>query len=64
MSVKNLGRLGVPFHGPVIHRGLGHQGNHILRDPLPKYDIIRHGVGLHLGLHFNVEDLQSFLGWK
>ena len=61
MSVKDLCRLGVSFHGPVVHRGLCHQGYHVLRDPLPEYDIICHCVGLHLGLHLNIEDLQSLL---
>ena len=39
-----------------------HKSNSIERDPLPEDDVVRHGVGLHLGLHLNVEDLQGFLG--
>ena len=62
MSVEYLGRGAIPLHAPVEHRGLGHQGDHVLRDPLPEDDVVRHGVGLHLGLHLNVEDLQGFLG--
>ena len=46
----------------MVHRGLRHQGDHVLRYPLPEDDIVRHSVGLHLGLHLNVEDLQGLLG--
>ena len=38
--------------------------NHFLRDPLPEDDIVGHRVGLHLGLHLDVENLQRFLSWK
>ena len=62
MSVEYLGWGAVPLHAPVEHRGLRHQGDHVLRDPLPEDDVVRHGVSLHLGLHLNVEDLQGFLG--
>ena len=62
MSVEDFSWLAVPLHRPVIDRGLRHQGHHVLRDPLPKDDIIRHGVSLHLGLHLDIEDLQGLLG--
>ena len=62
MTVEDLSRGGVALHAPVEHGGLSHQGDHVLRDPLPEDDVVRHGVGLHLGLHLNVEDLQGFLG--
>ena len=62
MSVEDFCWLAVPLHGPVIDRGLRHQGHHILGDPLPEDDVIRHGVRLHLRLHLDIEDLQSLLG--
>ena len=62
MSVKDLGWLTVPLHGPVVDRGLRHQGDHVLRDPLPEDDVVRHSVGVHLVHHLNVENLQGFLG--
>ena len=62
MSVEDFCWLTVPLHGPVVDRGLRHQGDHVLRDPLPEDDVIRHRVRLHLGLHLNVEDLQRLLG--
>ena len=62
MTVEDLRRGGVALHAPVEHGGLRHQGDHVLRDPLPEDHVVRHGVGLHLGLHLNVEDLQGFLG--
>ena len=62
MSVEDFCWLTVPLHGPVVDRGLRHQGDHVLRDPLPEDDVVRHRVRLHLGLHLNVEDLQRLLG--
>ena len=64
MPVKDLDWLGVPLHAPVIHRGFGHQGDHILRYPLPEDHIVDHRVRLHLGLHLDVEDLKSLLCCK
>ena len=64
MPVKDLDWLGVPLHAPVIHRGFGHQGDHILRYPLPEDHIVDHRVRLHLGLHLDVEDLKRLLSCK
>ena len=61
MPVKDLDWLGVPLHAPVIHRGFGHQGDHVLRYPLPEDHIVDHRVRLHLGLHLDVEYLQRLL---
>ena len=64
MPVKDLDWLGVPLHAPVIHRGFGHQGDHVLRYPLPEDHIVDHRVRLHLGLHLDVEDLKRLLSCK
>ena len=64
MSVEDFGWLAVTLHGPVVDGGLRHQGDHVLGDPLPEDDVIRHGVGFHLRLHLDVEYLQSLLGLK
>lgn len=61
MSLKHLDGLRVAFHGPMVHRCLGHQGQRVQRDPLPEDHILSHCVSLHLALHLNVKDLQSFL---
>ena len=62
MSVEYFCWLAVALHGPVINRGLRHQGHHVLGDPLPEDDVIRHGVSLHLRLHLDIEDLKCLLG--
>ena len=61
VTIKDLGGLAVPLHGPVVDRGLRHQRDHVLGDPLPEDDVIRHRVRLHLGLHLDVEYLQRLL---
>lgn len=58
VPVEHFGRLGIPLHAPVIDGRVRHQGNRVYRYPLPEHDLLRHGVGLHLTLHLNVEDLQ------
>ncbi len=64
MSVKDFDGLWVSFHTPVIDRIVCHKCYSIERDPLPKRNIIGHGVGLHLALHFNVENLKGFCRWN
>ena len=61
VSVKDLGWLTVPLHGPVVDRGLRHQGDHVLGDPLPEDDVVSHRVGLHLGLHLNMDQITTGL---
>ena len=61
MSVEDFGWLAVTLHGPVVDGGLRHQGDHVLGDPLPEDDVIRHRVRLHLGLHLDIEYLQRLL---
>ena len=62
VPVKDLLRRRVTLHAPVKDRGLGHQSDGVQRDPLPEDDVVGHYVGLHLGLHLDVENLQGFLG--
>ena len=64
MPVKDFHRLGIPLHAPVVHRRLGHQRDHVLRNPLPEDDVVDHRVRLHLRLHLDVEDLKSLLCCK
>lgn len=64
MSVKDFDGLWVSFHTPVIDRIVCHKRYGIERDPLPKCNILSHGVGLHLALHFNVENLKGFCRWN
>ena len=51
------------FHGPVVAGSVCDQTNDVDRNPLPEDDLFGHGVGLHLVLHLNVEDLQCFPHW-
>ena len=48
----------------MVDSCLGHQGDHVLGDPLPEDHVVDHRVGFHLGLHLNVEDLESLLRCK
>ena len=48
----------------MVDSRLGHQGDHVLGDPLPEDHVVDHRVGFHLGLHLNVEDLESLLRCK
>ena len=43
----------------MVDSCLSHQGDHVLGDPLPEDHVVDHRVGFHLGLHLNVEDLES-----
>lgn len=60
MPVEDFDRLRVSFHTPVIDGVVCHKRDGIERDPLPKRNVFGHGVGLHLALHFNVENLKGF----
>ena len=51
------------FHGPMVAGSVCDQTNDVDRNPLPEDDLFSHGVGLHLVLHLNVEDLQCFPRW-
>ena len=64
VSIEYLGWLTVALHAPVVDRRLCHQGYHVLGDPLPEDHVVDHRVGFHLGLHLNVEDLESLLRCK
>ena len=48
----------------MVDGRLSHQGDHVLGDPLPEDHVVDHRVGFHLGLHLNVEDLESLLRCK
>ena len=48
----------------MVDSRLCHQGDHVLGDPLPEDHVVDHRVGFHLGLHLNVEDLESLLRCK
>jgi hypothetical protein len=61
MSVKDLNGSRLSFHGPMINSSLSHQTEGLNVNPVPKDDIFMHQVGLKLGLHFQVEDLQLTL---
>ena len=62
VTIKDLGGLAVPLHGPVVDAGLCDQGDGVQADPLPEHDVVRHGVRLHLRLHLDVEDLKGLGG--
>lgn len=57
VAVEHLYWLRLPFHAPVVDSVVGDQCDRVQRDPLPKGDIVSHGVRLHFALHFNVKDL-------
>ena len=61
MTLECLAGLRVALHGPVVDRGLGHQGQSVQGYPLPEYHVLCHRVRLHLRLHLDVEDLQGLL---
>ena len=63
MSLKHLNRLGIPLHRPVIHYSLCDNTDSVEIDPLPEYDVIWHGMALHLALHLNVEYLELSSGF-
>lgn len=62
MPVEHFNGLRVAFHTPVVDCVVGYEGYGVQGDPLPERNVVGHGVRLHLALHFNVEDLQSFRG--
>jgi len=61
VSVKNLDRLRVSLHAPVVDGRFRHQGNKIQADPLPKNNVFGHDVSFHFAFHFDVKNLQRFL---
>lgn len=61
MPIEHLHGRGVALHGPMINGRVRDQSQGVQGDPLPEDDVVRHGVSLHLGLHFDVEDLEGFL---
>lgn len=60
VAVKDFDGLRVTLHAPMVDRGFGHKCDSIKGNPLPKGNIIGHGVLLHFALHFNVENLKGF----
>lgn len=62
VPVEDFDWLGVPLHAPMVDCVVGHKCHCVEGDPLPKGDVVRHGVGLHLALHLNVKDLKGFGG--
>ena len=64
VTVEHLDRLRVALHAPVVDGQLGHDADRVHRDPLPEDAVLRHQVGLHLGLHFDVEDLKCFARFR
>lgn len=59
VTIKHFEWKRVSFHTPVIHSCFCHQSDCVHVDPLPKDHIFVQCVGLHLGLHLNVENLKS-----
>lgn len=64
MPVEHFNRLRVAFHAPVVDGVVGYECYSVEGDPLPERHVVGHGVRLHLALHFNVENLEGFRGWK
>ena len=46
----------------MVYSGVCDKCDGVEADPLPEGDVVCHVVGLHLGLHLDVEDLESLVG--